>query len=76
MSKLINFQRNLEKCVSEYALAKKLERKQKAQSTKIVVNLSSECAICEKKIAVSAFIRYPDGRLAHLYCHNDSQGAR
>uniref|UniRef100_A0A1I7UWC3 CNH domain-containing protein n=1 Tax=Caenorhabditis tropicalis TaxID=1561998 RepID=A0A1I7UWC3_9PELO len=67
--------RKMEKSMSQYAMSKKLESKQKAQSTKIIVNFSSECVVCEKKIAVSAFVRYPDGRLAHLYCHNDSQGA-
>ncbi|CAB04720.1 Vacuolar protein sorting-associated protein 39 homolog [Caenorhabditis elegans] len=66
--------RKMEKSVSQCAMSKKLERKNKAQSTKIIVNFSSECVVCEKKIAVSAFVRYPDGRLAHLYCHNDSQG--
>ncbi|PIC29009.1 hypothetical protein B9Z55_020741 [Caenorhabditis nigoni] len=63
--------RKMEKSVSECAMTKKLERKNRAQSTKIVVTFSSECVVCEKKIAVSAFVRYPDGRLAHLYCHND-----
>lgn len=65
--------RKMEKSVSQCAMSKKLERKNRAQATKIIVNFSSECVVCEKKIAVSAFVRYPDGRLAHLYCHNDSQ---
>ncbi|CAL2046117.1 unnamed protein product [Caenorhabditis brenneri] len=65
--------RKMEKSVSQCAMSKKLERKKKAESTQIMLTFSSECVVCEKKIAVSAFVRYPDGRLAHLYCHNDSQ---
>ncbi|CAI2353097.1 unnamed protein product [Caenorhabditis sp. 36 PRJEB53466] len=67
--------RMLERSVSEYATSKKRERKNRVESTKVVVNFQSECVSCEKKIAGSTFVRYPDGRLAHLYCHTDHKGS-
>ncbi|CAI5451581.1 unnamed protein product [Caenorhabditis angaria] len=66
---------HLQKCVSQCALSKKQSKKNQAESTKIVINFSSECFVCGKKIAISAFVRYPDGSLAHFYCFNESQNS-
>ncbi|CAD6189692.1 unnamed protein product [Caenorhabditis auriculariae] len=62
----------LQRCVSGCALEKKEAKKRAAEATKILVNTSSECQVCHKKIALSAFVRYTDGSLAHFYCYNDS----
>uniref|UniRef100_A0A0R3RRQ7 CNH domain-containing protein n=1 Tax=Elaeophora elaphi TaxID=1147741 RepID=A0A0R3RRQ7_9BILA len=59
----------IHKSVYDAALKRSLRRKAVSHSTKFVVDYEIECAACGKKIANSAFARYPNGRLEHFYCY-------
>ncbi|KAL3984658.1 Vacuolar sorting protein 39 domain 1 family protein [Acanthocheilonema viteae] len=59
----------IHKSVCDAALKRALRQKAVSHSTKFVVDYEIECAACGKKIANSAFARYPNGRLEHFYCY-------
>uniref|UniRef100_A0A1I8EUR0 CNH domain-containing protein n=1 Tax=Wuchereria bancrofti TaxID=6293 RepID=A0A1I8EUR0_WUCBA len=52
----------IHKSVCDAALKRTLRRKALSHSTKFVVDYEIDCAACGKKIANSAFARYPNGR--------------
>ncbi|KAM3717889.1 Vacuolar protein sorting-associated protein [Dirofilaria immitis] len=63
----------IHKSVCDAALKQVLRRKTMLCSTKFVVDYEIECAACGKKIANSAFARYPNGRLEHFYCYQSKE---
>ncbi|VDM98242.1 unnamed protein product [Thelazia callipaeda] len=59
----------LHRSICDTALKRSGQQKGRCRCMKFVIDYQSECAACGKKIANSAFARYPNGRLEHFYCY-------
>jgi cytochrome c553 len=43
---------------------------------RVVVDSSTSCAKCHKKLGSSAFARYPNGHIVHYGCHQKTMAAQ